>query len=118
MGAMTSVWRGSEGSPIRAAGLALAVAAALWGPGARAEEGKPLDCVHHRTEARYSGYGYDHLVHLDNTCAQAMACEVSTDANPEKQRVTVKGREKATVVTFRGSPAREFHATVECTEAG
>lgn len=99
-------------------GLLFVLFATVALPAAAGEPGKPLDCVTHRTEARYGGYGYDHLVHLDNACAQSATCTVSTDVNPEKQRVTVKGRERTTVVTFRGSPAREFRATVECSAAG
>lgn len=83
-----------------------------------AAESSSLDCVTHRTEARYSGYGYDHFVHLENGCAKKARCVVSTNVNPEKQTVMLDAGAKQTVATFRGSPAREFQATVECTDAG
>lgn len=74
----------------------------------------PVTCVTSRTEARYSGYGYDHLVHLRSACEAVARCSVSTNVNPAPQTVRLEPGREATVVTFRGSPAREFTARVEC----
>lgn len=78
----------------------------------------PTECVQVRAEARYSGYGYDHLVHLHNGCKKPQRCEVSTDVNPSAQVVTVPVGESTTVVTFRSSPARAFEPKVDCKPAG
>lgn len=70
-------------------------------------------CVSHTTEARHI-MGYDHLVHIKNACESEATCKVSTDVNPQIQLVTVAPGQTKSVLTFRGSPAREFKATVEC----
>jgi hypothetical protein len=71
-------------------------------------------CIVVTSSARYSGYGYDHIVEIDNSCDRAMSCTVNTDAAPEPTTVKVPAKEKKTVVTLRGSPAREFKADVRC----
>jgi hypothetical protein len=80
------------------------------------EEGppKPAKCVNVRTEARYAAYGYDHVVELENTCDKAMRCDVSTDVNPTPASVDLAIGETKSVLTYRGSPASEFKAQVEC----
>jgi hypothetical protein len=81
----------------------------------QAPPGHP-ECVHVRTEARYVAYGYDHVVEIANECEKAMLCTVMTDVNPETTSVSVAAGQTRGVVTFRGSPAREFKATVLCEE--
>lgn len=76
------------------------------------------DCVQVTTEARYGAYGYDHLVQIRNGCKQAAACTVSTNAAPTPVSVNVAAGSTSTVTTFRGSPAREFTASVNCTLEG
>jgi hypothetical protein len=73
-----------------------------------------LSCVDYRAEARYSGVGYDHLVHISNQCEKAVRCDVSTNVNPDKVQVVVASKATETVLTWRGSPAREFTAAVSC----
>ena len=80
----------------------------------RAAVDPKLSCVEYNAEARYSGVGYDHLVHISNHCERKVACEVSTNVNPDKTRVTVASKATETVLTWRGSPAREFTAAVSC----
>jgi hypothetical protein len=75
-------------------------------------------CFKVRSEARYGAYGYDHLVEIENTCDKTLLCTVKTDVNPEPSQLTIPGKEKRTVVTFRGSPAREFKPDVRCTPQG
>jgi hypothetical protein len=65
-------------------------------------------------EARYRGYGYDHLVHLHNDCGFPVVCAVSTNVNPKTFSATVGARSHRTVVTWTGSPSRVFVATVVC----
>jgi len=72
------------------------------------------ECVHVRTEARYVAYGYDHIVEIQNECEKTMACTVMTDVNPEVVSVDVAAGQTRSITTFRGSPAREFKATVLC----
>ena len=81
-----------------------------------AGSGTAAKCVKWKSEAVYVAYGYNHLVHLENTCKKAMRCEVKTDVNPEPQSADLEPEEKETVVTFMGSPASEFKATVTCEE--
>ncbi len=105
------------------AALALALGAAAT-PGARADDkpekgGAPSaeklpKCVDVRGEARYSGYGYDHLVEVANRCDKPVNCTVATDVNPQPQSISVKPGEKSSVQTFRGSPARAFKPDVAC----
>lgn len=73
----------------------------------------PSLCVTHRTEARFIS-GYDHLVHLTSACEMSVSCRVSTDVNPSPQTVSLAPGETTTVLTYRGSPARTFEATVSC----
>jgi len=73
-----------------------------------------IPCLEYRAEARYSGVGYDHLVHLSNQCEKAVSCAVSTNVNPERISVEVAAKAQQTILTWRGSPAREFKATVTC----
>lgn len=81
-----------------------------------AAEKKKLTCVEHTTQARFV-MGYDHLIHLTNKCEVTSECIVFTDVNPDKQTVRLAPQEKKTLLTYRGSPASEFKATVECTAA-
>ena len=74
----------------------------------------PPACVKWTTEVRYRPYGYDHLVHITNGCDKPARCRVTTNVNPEASQVRVVPKETATVVTFQGSPAREFTADVQC----
>jgi hypothetical protein len=85
-----------------------------WVPLDGKEPPKKLpDCIGVATHARYV-IGYDHLVYVTNGCDQTAHCQVWTDVNPDKQAVVVRPKEKKTVLTFRGSPARVFHAQVTC----
>jgi hypothetical protein len=76
------------------------------------------ECVHVRTEARYVAYGYDHIVEIENECEKTMLCTVMTDVNPQAASVSVAAGQTRSITTFRGSPAREFKATVLCDEPG
>lgn len=74
-------------------------------------------CWSFETRARYIS-GFDHLVTVKNDCEQIARCTVSTDVNPEKQQITVQAKSSETVLTYRGSPSREFSAKVECQVEG
>jgi hypothetical protein len=99
--------------------ISLSVVLAVPGSIARAADGEegppnPAKCVKVRTSARYVAYGYDHVVELENTCNKAMSCAVSTDANPTPASVDLAIGETKSVLTYRGSPASEFTAQVDC----
>ncbi len=86
-----------------------------------APKGKPepvSGCVQVRTEASFNGYGYDHWVHLKNACKRAQTCSVKTNVNPEPMSAEVAVGEDKSVLTFMGSPAREFNAEVSCHDRG
>ncbi|HEX7672290.1 MAG TPA: hypothetical protein VF395_21990 [Polyangiaceae bacterium] len=72
------------------------------------------DCVDTWAESRYRNYGYDHIVHVNNRCERSATCQVSTNVNPVPQHVTVLPRQEVEVLTFRGSPSRDFAPRVEC----
>lgn len=76
-----------------------------------------LTCVESWPEARYRAYGYDHIVHLRSRCRVTADCTVTTDVSPEASRAVVRPAEHVEVLTFRGSPAREFTPTVVCRPA-
>jgi hypothetical protein len=83
---------------------------------ARAQSSKPVTaCVRSWGEARYGAVGYNHLVHIADACDAPAECIVSTDVNPEPQKVLVPPHTEIEVITFRGSPARVFVPHVECT---
>ena len=75
-----------------------------------------VDCVVVRGEASFASVGYDHLVHLTNNCKKRAACSVKTDVNPDVAQVELAPGESQTLVTWRGSPAREFKPDVSCRE--
>ena len=103
--------------------IALAVFGLIVAAASAPAESPPADggapaaksCVKWTTEVRYRPYGYDHLVHLENGCDKPARCQVKTNVNPEPVEVRVAPKQSATVVTFQGSPAREFTAQVSCT---
>ena len=99
--------------------VVVALTLALASTGAIAESSEPLEsanaCIKFWGEVRYGALGYNHLVHVANACSAAAECDVSTDVNPEVQRVTVAGRSEELVTTFLGSPARTFAPHVKCT---
>jgi len=73
-----------------------------------------LTCVDFWPEARFRNYAYDHLVHLLSRCDVRALCAVSSDVNPRPVDVAVLPNEHVEVLTFRGSPAREFSPRVKC----
>ena len=75
---------------------------------------KPGGCVDVTTEAYYASVGYDHIVHLKSECKTRMACTVKTNVNPDPASVMLEPGATESVVTWRGSPAREFTADVTC----
>lgn len=74
---------------------------------------KNPECVSFRAYTVY-GAGYDHVVRIENKCTKRARCEVATDVNPNKITTTVDAKKHVDVVTFRGSPASKFTATVLC----
>jgi len=79
---------------------------------------KPSECVQVTTEAAFASVGYDHIVRLKSACKTTFTCNVKTDVNPEPTTVELAPGESTSVVTWRGSPAREFKPDVTCTGAG
>jgi hypothetical protein len=71
-------------------------------------------CVAFWPETRYRNYGYDHIVHLRSHCDVQAYCKVWSDVNPHPTDVLVAPRAEVEVLTFRGSPARQFTPHVEC----
>ena len=83
--------------------------------GAAADAGGTPACVLVRAEARYIVAGYKHIVIITNGCSKPVSCAVSTNVNPEVQRVDVKPQTTVEVMTFLESPASTFVPYVRCT---
>ena len=81
---------------------------------AQGERAKAAVCVKWTATARASGYGYNHVVEIQNTCELPASCDVSTNVNPDVMHVDVAPKASTEVVTFQGSPSREFTAKVDC----
>ncbi len=98
---------------ILALGLLTLAAQGASAPEVRTQTPHPA-CVAVSASAHYGAYGYDHVVTLKSSCARDAGCTVKTDVNPEPIAVRVAAGKTAQVVTFRGSPASTFRATVAC----
>jgi hypothetical protein len=99
-------------------------------PGPQAEplrtQARPLDegggkkhdpqhpCITYWGEAQFGAYAYNHIVYVDNGCDEDARCQVWTNVNEKKQTVDVPSGETKDVVTFIGSPAREFTPYARC----
>lgn len=75
---------------------------------------RPAGCVDVSSEARFASIGYDHLVTLKSACKKAVKCQVRTNVTSEPVGVDLAPAAEETVVTWRGSPAREFTPDVTC----
>ncbi|MGZ3417514.1 MAG: hypothetical protein ACXVEF_12775 [Polyangiales bacterium] len=71
-------------------------------------------CVKWHGEARSNGFGYKHVVVIENGCKKPATCAVSTDVNPTVQNVTVAPATTEEVVTFFDSPVSAFVPNVSC----
>jgi hypothetical protein len=72
-------------------------------------------CAQVTADTRQEAYGYTHVVALKNGCDKAVICEVWTDVDPEpKNTLRAMPGETESVVTRRGSPAREVSAQSSC----
>jgi len=73
------------------------------------------DCVMVRSEARPSGYRFDHVVYVRNSCPVSVDCLISTnlDPKPEHPLVVLPGRENG-VITRTGASRRDFKPQVSC----
>lgn len=103
--------------PLFAVSAPLAQGALMTRAGADAGKPEPPvpPCVKLESKAIFSGSGYDHVVSIDNGCQQDVDCSVSTDVSDETLSVMVPAGESRDLVTYRGSPASEFKASVKCT---
>ncbi len=81
---------------------------------ASAQAGSVPDCVEVQANARWAASSYNHIVHIENGCGQTARCSVATNVNPDAQSVRVPAGQSTDVLTFRGSPAREFTPVVSC----
>lgn len=79
-----------------------------------AQDAGSAPCWSFRSSTPYRGFGYDHVVTVDNRCRLPLTCQVSTDVNPAAQRLRVAAESAADLLTYRGSPAQVFKAKVEC----
>jgi len=74
-------------------------------------------CVEVGGGSVWSGDGWTHLVYVTDRCDRDVACDVSTDVDPEEHHVSVARNETVLVVTATGSAARVFVPRVSCAAA-
>ncbi len=98
----------------RRAALVVAVVVLGIAGAAPARADKMPACVHWWQQVVAAGFGYNHVVGIDNGCDKPVACVITTDVAPDPLKATVPGKQKVELVTFRGSPASTFKAKVEC----
>ncbi len=79
--------------------------------GAKPED--PKTCVRYRTESLYV-VGFNHWVHITNTCKATVSCRVSTNINPKIIKTSLTGGQEVSLLTYRGSSAAAFKASVIC----
>lgn len=96
-----------------AAPVGLFAVAALAAGQVRADDRQAPECLQVQKRVIYRAYGYDHFVHLNNTCPRALACELSTATLPA-QRVHLDSGEQKEIMLRRGSPARAFNYLLRC----
>lgn len=113
--------RATKTRRLRVATVLLASASALVAGTALGQSmravGDREDCVEAHGQARYSGYGYAHSVHVSNQCDHEVVCHVSTDVNPEIHDVRLAPGASTDVATFLDSPASVFVPRVDCPHA-
>ncbi|MEO6575889.1 MAG: hypothetical protein ABIP89_18700, partial [Polyangiaceae bacterium] len=91
-----------------AAALSVSVASAQDAPSAD-------DCIRSWGAARFNGSGYTHRIYISNVCPAAASCIVSTDVNPQPERVVAPPMSDIDVTTFLDSPSSVFVGRVVCT---
>jgi len=84
------------------------------GLAATARADKTPACIRSWGETVATGFGYNHVVVIDNTCDKAATCTVSTDVAPDPIQASAPAKQRTELVTFRGSPTRVFKPKVEC----
>lgn len=94
--------------------LSLGLLFALALPALVLAQNQVPSCVTVRGQARWGAGAYNHIVRVHNGCERSVRCRVATDINPRPTEVTVRAGESAEIITFLGSPAREFTPRVSC----
>ncbi|MBL8677549.1 MAG: hypothetical protein JNK05_00170 [Myxococcales bacterium] len=79
--------------------------------------GNRPECVSARAQPVFNGSGYNHLVTITNSCPAPVACQVTTNINPQAIRVSVASGASETVNTFFNAAGYGFAATVHCQSA-
>jgi hypothetical protein len=75
----------------------------------------PDQCARVSASARNEGYGFAHIVTLQNGCEKAVTCEVWTDVDPAPgHTLRAAPGESSDVLTRRGSPASAVSAQSAC----
>ena len=91
----------------------LVATAQFVGGQVRADDRQAPECLQVEKSVIYRAYGYDHFVHLNNTCQAALSCELSTATLPA-QHVHLESGAQKEIMLRRGSPARTFDYTLRC----
>lgn len=95
-----------------------ALVLALLVPSLALAQGTRPECVRVEAIARWGADAYNHFVRVENGCDRRVRCSVSTDVNPDVQSIELAPNQSVEVITFRGSPAREFTPRVTCELVG
>jgi len=92
---------------------AAALVLGALGPAQAEPSGMPA-CVRLAGEARMGAYGYDHVVRVENACAQDAECLVGTSVDPTPAALKVGAHASAELIVRLGSPARVFTPIGTC----
>lgn len=99
---------------LAAIGLAVALGPVEFGSRPTATE---TECAIVRTEARPSGYGFDHVIYVRNGCSVTIDCKVSSDLDRRpRHRLVVPPSQEKGVVTRTNSQRRTFAPRVSCVQ--
>lgn len=98
---------------LAAAVLVLAALGSAPAPAQAEPSGMPA-CVRLTGEARMGAYGYDHVVRVENACAQDAECLVGTSVDPTPAALKVGAHASAELIVRLGSPARVFTPIGTC----
>jgi hypothetical protein len=75
----------------------------------------PLTCVVVRAQPWPAGYGWNHVVVVENHCQAEVRCEVATNVDPSpRYELVVPPGEERSVATRSGSPASAFRPIYTC----
>lgn len=106
----------TAGFALTSVALVLVLAPLTASPRTAAAQNTVPDCVTVRAIVRYGAGAYNHWVRVENGCERRVRCQIATNVNPDPVAATIEPGANTEVMTFMGSPAREFTPRVTCVQ--